>query len=161
MLAEQERVQKKAEKQALKDKEAAKALKKKIKAQTRKAEEEAAQKFELPSSPIGIRDKEATRRVEQFSQDSDKLLRQVTKSNEDFKKSLERMASSKNSSSVESVKKYIVTENSFIHPVHESKESLVKEFVNLGTLGNAIADIASSRDSREKVSVKRSQIEVD
>jgi hypothetical protein len=32
MLAEQERVQKKAEKQALKDKEAAKALKKKIKA---------------------------------------------------------------------------------------------------------------------------------
>jgi hypothetical protein len=44
--------------------------------------------------------------------------------------------------------------------VHASKESLVKEFVTLGGLGNAADDIASMRTSKDKISVKRSQIEV-
>jgi len=44
--------------------------------------------------------------------------------------------------------------------VHDSKESLVKEFVTLGGLGKAADDIASMRTSKDKMSVKRSQIEV-
>ena len=98
-------------------------------------------------------------RIERISNDSAELLKSVTKSNEEFKKSLERMNSVKVSSSIESVKQ-IIKEQSFIHPVHDSKESLLKEFVTLGGLGKAADDIASMRTSKDKISVKRSQIEV-